>query len=125
MSPKFFLFFVLRFFMSGVKGKMTRSSPVPRAPTFEAVPIPAPVLAHHCNETLCADFFFVQGICFLHTISREIGFRTVQYVPNRTHKTILREPTAAVALDHTRGLPFAMFMQTMSLSASAPTSFPL
>jgi Zinc knuckle len=86
-----------------LKGKTTRSSPAPRAPTFEAVPIPAPVLAHHRNVTLCADFFFVQGICFLHTISRDIGFRTVKYVPDRTHKTILRELAATVALYHTRG----------------------
>jgi hypothetical protein len=51
-----------------LKGKTTRSVAAPRAPTFVAEPIPAPILEHHRNVTLCADFFFVQGIPFFHTI---------------------------------------------------------
>ena len=74
-----------------LKGKMTRGAAAPRAPTFQAVPLPAPITTHHRNITLCVDFFFVQGIGFLHTISRGIGYRTVSPVADRTHKTILRE----------------------------------
>ncbi|KAI2506455.1 Reverse transcriptase (RNA-dependent DNA polymerase) [Fragilaria crotonensis] len=87
-----------------LKGKTTRTAAAPRAPTFEAVPLPAPVTIHHRNVTLCVDFFFVQGICFLHTISRGIGFRTVTTVADRTHKTILAEIQTVVHIYSSRGL---------------------
>lgn len=87
-----------------IKGKTTRSDAAPRAPTFVAEPIPAPILKHHRNVTLCADFFFVQGLPFYHTISRDIGFRTVSHVSDRTKSTILRETQSAIRLYHTRGL---------------------
>ena len=89
--------------IADLKGKMTRSGAAPRAPTFEAVPIPAPVVAHHQNVTPCVDFFFVQGVCFLHTISRDVGFRTAKYVADCAQKTILTEVTAAIALYQARG----------------------
>jgi hypothetical protein len=62
-----------------IKGKTTCEA---AAPTFEAMPLPPPILAHHRNVTLCVDFF-VKGIPFYHTISRGVGFRTVQQVPDR------------------------------------------
>lgn len=37
-----------------IKGKTTRSAAAaPRAPTFVAEVIPASILAHHCDVTLC------------------------------------------------------------------------
>jgi len=90
--------------IAAIKGKTTRSNAAPRAPTFVAVPIPAPILQHHRDVTLCADFFFVQGIPFYHTISRGIGFRTVALVTNRNKSTILREARAVINLYQSRGL---------------------
>jgi len=72
-------------------------------PTFEAVPIPPPVLEHHRKITICADFFYVQGVLFFHSISRGIGFRTVKPVINRDKSTILQEPEAVVKLYWHRG----------------------
>jgi hypothetical protein len=83
---------------------MTRSGAAARTPTFVAEPIPAPILRHHQNVTLCADFFFVQGHPFYHTISRDIGFRTISSVPDRTKPTILRETQAVIRLYQARGL---------------------
>jgi hypothetical protein len=54
--------------------------------------------------TLCVDFFFVQGIAFLHTISRGIGYCTVTPVPDRTHKTISPQITAVLNVYRSRGL---------------------
>ena len=71
--------------VASLKGKMTRSAAAPRAPTFEAIPLPAPITQFHRNVTLSVDFFFVQGIAFLHTISRGIGFRTVSVAHPRSH----------------------------------------
>ena len=86
-----------------LKGKMTRSRASPRAPTFDAVPIPPPILKHQRNVTLCVDFF-VQGIGFLHTISRGIGFRTVAHIADRSHKTILKELSTVISVYEARGL---------------------
>ena len=86
-----------------LKGKMTRSAAAPHTPTFEAITIPSPLLQHHGNVTLCIDFFFVQGIGFLHTISRNIGFRTVSPIADRSRDTILREVSAAIKLYTSRG----------------------
>jgi hypothetical protein len=82
--------------VAALKGKTTRTTAAPRAPTFAAVPLPSTVLAHHQNVTLCVDFFLVQGLCFLHTISRDIGFRTVAPVSDRARDTILVTELRAV-----------------------------
>ncbi len=39
-----------------LKGQMTRGAPAPRAPTFEAIPLPGSIVAHHRNITLSVDF---------------------------------------------------------------------
>jgi Zinc knuckle len=44
-----------------LKGKTTRSSAAERIPTFQAQPIPAPILEHHQNVTICADFFLCKA----------------------------------------------------------------
>ena len=90
--------------IAALKGKNTRSAAAPHVPTFQAVPIPAHVYEHHRDLTLCMDFFFVQGIPFLHSISRKLGFRTLTQVPNRLKNTILRETRSIVRLYHARGL---------------------
>jgi hypothetical protein len=74
-----------------LKGKMTHATAAARAPTFQAVPLPSPVLALHPNITLCIDFFYIHKHLFLHTISRDIGFRTAIPVPDHSHPTIIKE----------------------------------
>ena len=86
-----------------LKGKTTQSTPAPHVPTFEAVPIPPPVLEHHSQVTLCMDFFFVQGMPFYHTISRGIGFRTVKQVSDRSKAVILPVTRRVIKLYQSRG----------------------
>jgi hypothetical protein len=50
-----------------LKGKMTRATAAAHAPTFQAVPLPSPLLALHPNITLCIDFFYIHQHLFLHT----------------------------------------------------------
>jgi hypothetical protein len=85
---------------------MTQTKVAPRAPTFEAVPIPAQFLNHQHNVTLCIDFFLVQGLDFLHTISLGIGFRNVALVTDCTYKTIIKdkEINSVIKLYHDQGL---------------------
>ena len=85
-----------------LKGKMTRKT-LAHVPTAPFVPVPAPILEQHGDVTLCADFFFVQKIPFLHTIARKLKFRTVSAVPDRSQPTILKELLATCSLYHGRG----------------------
>ena len=74
--------------VAALKGKTPRSKPT-HIPSVSVVPIPTSILASHPTITICMDFFFVQGLTFLHSISRGYQFRTVQSTPNRSKKTIL------------------------------------
>ena len=89
--------------LAAIKGKTTRSAAAKHVPTFQAVPIPAHVAAHHLNLTACIDFLFIQGIAFLHSISRKLGFRTLAQVPNRAKATMLKETRSIINLYHARG----------------------
>jgi hypothetical protein len=87
--------------IAALKGRTKKSFPAPRVPTFQAVPLPAPILLHHRNVSLCIDLFYVQGHAFFHSISRDIGFRTVC---DRKQATIWRELLAAKHLYSAWGL---------------------
>ena len=45
---------------------------------------------HNREIALCADFFFVQDIPFLHTISRKLTFRTVSEDKNHKNHTMIK-----------------------------------
>jgi len=86
-----------------LKGRTTQRAAAPHVPKFTAVPLPPPVLQHHREVTLCADYFYVQKIPFFHTISRDIGFRTAHPVPDRHRDTTLAGLTDAIKLYSLRG----------------------
>ena len=43
----------------------------------------------HHNVTLCVDVCFACGIPFLHTISKHLQFRTIQFLLSQTYKQLL------------------------------------
>ena len=95
--------------IAALKDKTTQTGAAPRAPAFVAKPIPATILEHQSNVTLCVDFFFVQDLAYFHTISRGLGYRTAHSVPDRTQGTILKHLRHVIAVYTARGftgLPF-------------------
>jgi hypothetical protein len=108
-----------------IKGKTTRSVAVARAPTFVAVSIPAPILDHHRNVTLCVDFFFVHGLPFLHTVSRGIGYRTATPVLDRSKATMLRKLRDTIGRYTTRGLTICDIHGDNELEYTRLSLFPL
>jgi len=64
-----------------IKGKSVRGDAI-SVPTQVPSSIPSPILDDHSNITLCADFFFVQGLPFFHTISWKLKFHMVTPVKN-------------------------------------------
>ena len=65
-----------------LKGKETR----PKAGRIEIrglTPLPREVINNQKYVNLSADFFYVQGLPVLHTISRNFHFRTVEFLMNK------------------------------------------
>ena len=89
--------------IASLKGKTTRRKPSHVPPKLN-VPIPREILAHHSQVFICMDFFFVQGICFLHSITPGYQFRTVEATANRSKATILKGFNNVVKTLQPRGL---------------------
>lgn len=86
------------------KGKTTHSTAAPRAPFFVVVAIPVPILEHHHDVTLCVDCLFLQGLVFLHILSRNIGYRTSHHVMDCKRSTIIKHLKHNVDLYTAHGL---------------------
>jgi hypothetical protein len=52
-------------------------------PSYQAMPIPAPIITQYDKVRLFIDIFWVNGSPFFHTISEWIKFRTVAPINNR------------------------------------------
>ena len=65
--------------VSNLKGKMAKKSSSP-ASSFTPLSLPSYILQNHGKVTLCVDFFFVQGLGFIHTISRKIPTSIIELV---------------------------------------------
>jgi Reverse transcriptase (RNA-dependent DNA polymerase) len=88
--------------IGSLKGKSTRTPPK-HTPTLEAIPLPDTILEHHRNVTLCVDIFYVNQILFLHSISRKLKVRTVNYITSRHKPNILKEILEIIELYRHRG----------------------
>ena len=86
-----------------LKGKTRRTKPM-SVPTRDLVPLPNHVLKWHSKVTLCVDLVFVNQMTFLHTISRNLCFRTVEYLSNQSKKTLLEAVDNVIRFYHARGL---------------------
>ena len=72
-----------------LKGKTTEHPASPHVATQVPSPLPADIAKHHSNVTLCLDFFYIQHLPFVHTISRKIGYHQAVSIPDRTKETML------------------------------------
>ena len=97
--------------VNALRGKTVRTTPK-RAPGFEVIAeIPQDILSLHKEVTLCIDFFFVDGITFLTTISRNIRFITVEFMHDRIiQKSVVPSITRVVNLYKARGFQVKMIM---------------
>ena len=90
-----------------LKGKMTRVRPRKIMDT-QRYEIPTTIKELHQKIHLSADYFFVQGMEFLHSISRGYTFRTIEH--HADYKTkynkldILQGVKKCVNIYHSRGL---------------------
>ncbi|KAG7373397.1 hypothetical protein IV203_034121 [Nitzschia inconspicua] len=77
--------------ISALKGKTTRPKPVHVVEDYIA--IPPELIESQQQITLCIDAMKVNGLWFLTTISRNIYYRTAQYIENQTAAVYLEAMT--------------------------------
>jgi hypothetical protein len=68
--------------IGALKGKTTRRKPAPVVSDY--VKIPKELITIHNNATLCIDGIKINGLQFLTTVSRNIMYRTAEWVPSQT-----------------------------------------
>ncbi len=72
--------------LASVRGKTVQWAPTPVVGDYVAVP--KGVIERNKTVTLAADVFFVDGITFLFTVSRNIKFITAEHVATCTAKSL-------------------------------------
>jgi hypothetical protein len=89
-----------------LKGHTTnRASSAPHVPLSVPTSVPPYILTDHSQVILCVDFFYVQGLPFLHIISRTLSYRHTFAVSDRSAATVL--PLLQEVLSHYRSRGFS------------------
>ena len=70
--------------IGNIKGKTVRNRPTPVVKDY--INIPKELMMKHEDITLCIDILYINEMPFLATISRNIKYRTIQWLPTRTAK---------------------------------------
>jgi hypothetical protein len=74
--------------LASVRGKMARRNPAPVV--ADHVAVPCAVVERSKVVMMATDIFFVDGTPFLVTLSRNIKFVTVEHLPMRTAKALVK-----------------------------------
>jgi hypothetical protein len=90
-----------------LQGKMTRVHP-PQV-KIKRIPLPLPIATHHKDLQLYIDFFFVNGIPFLHTKSGKVNFITTQAVTSRSTAKIIEGLDEVCNIYNSRGFNIDVF----------------
>ena len=73
-----------------LRGRMVRQTPAAIVEDYDRIPIPTAITEALENLSMCGDIFFVDGVIFLMTITKKLGFTMIERLPNRKLKeTIL------------------------------------
>ena len=86
-----------------IQGKMTKKSAVTPIQQQHLLALSLPILENHSKVNLCVDFFFVNGLSFLHTISRNIHFRSVSRTRSRSAREHSRHLSTVINKYEIRG----------------------
>ena len=88
-----------------IKGKATQQKPMPV--TSGVIEIPKELIAAQQDVTLCMDDMKVNGLWFLTSISRNIYYRTAQYVMKKEATEYLEAIEQIIAIYNRAGFCLA------------------
>ena len=89
------------------KGKTTR--PKPKVAVNDYIEIPKEIVEAHQGIELCADVLYIDGVTFLTTISKNLKFITIRYIPNREKETLLEALDKTFVLYNNAGFEIKEF----------------
>ena len=72
--------------ITALKGKSVCTKPAPVVKDY--ITVPPEIMEKHHKVDLCADIMFIQGLAFLTTITKQIKYRTIEYIPHRSAKAL-------------------------------------
>jgi hypothetical protein len=108
--------------VAALKGKTTKGT-CPGAPMTESLAVPDYILEHHKEVFLCVDLFYVQGLCFFHTISKKLKFRTITILDNRKQATLLKAIMDIIKQYHSRAVSLSQQYIVIENSSVSVTIF--
>ena len=73
--------------VAALQGKLTRPPQVRKNATQH--PIPNDITQESMKIKLYLDIFYINGVPFLHTKSKDVNYITIQHLPNRKEKTLI------------------------------------
>ena len=85
-----------------IKGR-SKYRAAPRVTTHDEIPLPRQVYEDLKHVTLCADFYFVNGITVFHTISRKINYCTVSFPASRSAAVVKQELQKVLRMYNSHG----------------------
>ena len=65
-----------------------RTTPAPKV--HDVIQVPKALLCEHRNVELCANIMYIQNMPFLTTISKNISYRTIKWIPDKTTDTLMK-----------------------------------
>jgi hypothetical protein len=71
-----------------IKGKTTASPPKDHVPEAQLVSLPSELLSANEDVTLCFDIFYVLGLTFSISVSRNLRYTSCRHLPDRTEKHV-------------------------------------
>ena len=89
--------------VGSLKGKTVRRAPVKVNTDQTYTPLPRSVFERYQDVTLCGDVMHVNRIAFFVSRSRNIGFGTVEEIPNLKKNTLLKSIKQVIAMYHASG----------------------
>jgi len=85
-----------------LQGKTKRSRPN-AAQLPPLLPVPIDIMQLHRNIHLCIDIFFINGVAFIHSISKHIQFRTIEPLQTVNYKALLNATNTIFNFYNARG----------------------
>ena len=82
--------------IGSLKGKTVRRKPA--QVVNDNIEVPRELIASQYAITLCVDIVYVNGLQFLTTISKNLKYRTAQYIPSRSSKDYIKVIREVIAV---------------------------
>jgi hypothetical protein len=94
--------------VSALRGKTVRRQ-VEHVPSNQVDPVLHSILKEHSDVTICLDILYVDGLVFVATVSRNLHFITIEYIPTRNiEKYVIPSFTKAYNVYKARGFSIRM-----------------